>query len=110
MSPEEKRTEDWSPDVARVSQEIASRLQTRGISVQDGDSPDDLRQLLERVEEFEEVVLAGGGDLMVDEPPSRSAPQPDDRRFLLPKRGDDESVSNFLKRLQAATEAARNSL
>lgn len=107
MNPEEIRSEDWDPDVARVSQEIASRLRARGVAVQDGDSPDDLVLLLEQVEAFERTVQAAGGDLMVDEPPRYGAPQPDDSRFLLPPRGADESVAGYLKRLASATQGAR---
>ena len=98
---------NWDRDVARVAQELRSRLRSRGIIVNDSDSPDDVERLLEAVEEFENVVEAQGGDLMVDEPPSRGNAQPDDPRFLLPKRGGDESVSKYLKRLKAAVSAAR---
>lgn len=107
MKPHDDRSVDWSPDVAKVSQDIASRLRARGIAVADSDSPDDLERVFERVEEFERVVQAGGGDLMVDEPPLKGTAQPDDARFLLPTRGDDESVSGYLKRLDSAIEAAR---
>ena len=106
MKPHEERSADWNPDVARVSQEIAARLQARGIAVHDSDSPDDVVQLLESVEAFEEAVEAGGGDLMVDEPRAGDKAQPDDPRFLLPQRRDDESVPGYLKRLNAAIEVA----
>lgn len=107
MKPQENRSVDWNPDVARVSQEIASRLQTRGIAVRASDSPDEVVQMLERVEAFEDAVQAGGGDLMVDEPRGDGRAQPDDPRFLLPTRGDDESVAGYLTRLNAAIEVAR---
>jgi hypothetical protein len=107
MNPEEIRSVDWDPDVARVSQEIASRLQARGVNVLDNDSPEDLVLLLEQLEAFEQTVEAAGGDLMVDEPPKHGKPQPDDTRFLLPVRASDESVSNYLQRLTAAMQAAR---
>jgi hypothetical protein len=107
MRPNENRSEEWSPDVARVSQEFATRLRARGVAVHDADSPDDLVRLLEQVERFEQVVQDGGGDLMVDEPPRHGAPQPDDSRFLLPARRDDESLSQYLTRLTEATQAAR---
>jgi hypothetical protein len=110
MRPDENRSEEWHPDVARVSQEIASRLRGRGIAVHDADSPDDLMRVLEEVERFEQVVQDAGGDLMVDEPPRHGAPQPDDSRFLLPRRGDDESLPNYLRRLATATQTARTGL
>lgn len=108
MKPHEDRSDDWSPDIARVSQEMASRLATRGIKVRESDSPDDVVQLLERVEAFEDAVEAGGGDLMMDEPPPEGRAQPDNPKFLLPKRHDDESVAGYLKRLNSAIVAARS--
>ena len=107
MTHPDNTSNDWNRDVARVAQEMASRLRARGIEVQDSDSPDDVVALVESVEEFERVVEAHGGDLMVDEPPTTGAAQPDDPHFLLPTRAADESVSNYMKRLSAATTAVR---
>jgi hypothetical protein len=103
----QERTNDWNSDVARVSQELTSRLRARGIEVEAADTPDDVIDLLEAVEVFEEAVEAQGGDLMVDEPPTAGKAQPDDRDFLLPVRAADESVKQYIKRLGAATEAVR---
>ena len=104
--PDSSRNEE-SSDLARVSQEIAGRLRARGISIGDRDSSDDLVRVLEAVEAFERAVESRGGDLMIDEPPSRSAGEPDDAHFLLPKRADDESLAQFAERLWAATAAVR---
>ena len=98
-------TNDWNPEVARVAQELGNRLRARGVDVFDADSPYEVEQLVEAVEEFEAAVESSGGDLMVDEPPKHGSAQPDDPRFLLPKRGADESISQFVKRISAATEA-----
>lgn len=100
-------TNQWSPDIARVSQEIASRLRARGIEINDADTPDHIVQVLEAVEEFESTVEAHGGDLMVDEPPTTRNAQPDDPDYLLPTRAADESVQNYIKRLNAATARVR---
>jgi hypothetical protein len=97
---------DEQRDIARVSQEIAGRLRARGVGVHDADSPDDLAQLLESVEEFEAAVEAHGGDLMMDEPLPNEAAQPDDPHFLLPSRAD-ESAADYIGRLAAATAAVR---
>jgi hypothetical protein len=107
MTRPDSTSNDWNRDIARVSQEMAGRLRTRGVEVYDSDSPDDLVLLLESVEEFERAVESHGGDLMVDEPPARGAAQPDDPHFLLPTRAADESVSNYINRLSAATAAVR---
>ncbi|MEX2151951.1 MAG: hypothetical protein WD825_01355 [Gemmatimonadaceae bacterium] len=103
----EHTSDHWNPDVARVAEEMASRLRARGIAVYDSDSPDDVVQLVESVEAFERAVESRGGDLMVDEPPARGAAQPDDPHFLLPTRAADESVSNYVNRLKASTAAVR---
>ena len=71
------------------------------------DTRDEVEAMLEAVEEFERRVERHGGDLMMDEPPVRGAPQPDDPSFLLPKRGDDESAANYLERLSQRTAALR---
>ena len=102
-----ERTNDWNRDVARVSQELASRLRSRGIEISEDDSPDDVAALAEIVEEFEAAVEDRGGDLMVDEPPMRGQAEPDDPRFLLPKRTADETVTQYIERLQAATDELR---
>jgi hypothetical protein len=100
-------TDEWNRDVARVTQEIASRLRARGVDVFDSDAPADVAEMVDAVEEFERAVESRGGDLMVDEPPNRGAPQPDQPQFLLPTRAADESGRNYLTRLAAATTAVR---
>jgi hypothetical protein len=101
------RTNNGDEDVARVANEIASRLRARGITVNEVDSPDDIEALAEAVEAFERGVQRHGGDLMVDEPPPDAKPQPDDPRFLLLHRRADESVTSYIERLTAATAALR---
>src|SRR6476620_12779512 len=104
--PDSSRSEERT-DLARVSEEIAGRLRARGISIGNRESPEDLVRVLEAVEAFERAVESRGGDLMMDEPPSRSAGEPDDAHFLLPKRADDESLAQFADRLWTATAAVR---
>ncbi|HEY2067383.1 MAG TPA: hypothetical protein VGG84_15615 [Gemmatimonadaceae bacterium] len=104
--PDSTRNEP-NTDLARVTEEIAGRLRARGVEVTDRDSPDDLVRLLEAVEAFERAVESRGGDLMMDEPPTRSTGQPDDVHFLLPKRAADETVAQYNERLWAATAAVR---
>ncbi|MEP6730054.1 MAG: hypothetical protein ABJE10_05430 [bacterium] len=94
-------------DLTRVTQEITGRLRARGVDVFDSDSPDDVVRMLEALETFERSVEMHGGDLMMDEPPTRQAAQPDDPQFLLPKRSADESATAFMQRLAAATSAIR---
>lgn len=107
MTQFENTSDEWNRDVARVAGEMAGRLRARGIAVDDSDTPENIVELVESVEDFERAVESRGGDLMVDEPPARGAAQPDDPHFLLPTRAADESVSNYIKRLTAATAAVR---
>ena len=104
----EERQTSSDRDVARVSQELAARLRARNVAVHDDDTPEGILAIVEAVENFETAVQAAGGDLMVDEPPRSGTAQPDDARFLLPTRGDDESATAFVKRVDAACRVARS--
>jgi len=91
-------------DVTRVAREVASRLGALGISLDGTEQPDDLTRIDEAVGRFEEAVEARGGDLMMDEPPEGSRPQPDDPHFALPMRKDGESVAAYAARIDRATD------
>lgn len=105
MTGSSNASNSWDGDVARVAQELADRLRTRGVDVYESDSPDDVERLTEAVEEFENAVEARGGDLMMDEPPTQGRAQPDDPRFLLLSRAADESAVTYVRRLKAAIAA-----
>src|SRR6266702_2794551 len=75
--------------------EATARLRQRGIAVTGADRPDDLVNLLEAVERFEARVEAHGGDLMVDDLKSS---KPDDRHFVLPRRGKGEGLQAYIGR------------
>src|SRR5881398_2100541 len=79
--------------------EVAARLRTRGITVTGAERPEELADLLSAVERFEATVEAHGGDLMVDD--LKSA-QPDDRHFVVPRRGHGEAVRSYIARIDAA--------
>src|SRR6266480_5284885 len=84
--------------------EVAARLRSRGIAVTGSEDPEDLVNLLSAVERFEAAVEAHGGDLMVDD--LKSA-QPDDRHFVVPRRGHGESVRAYIGRIDEATARLR---
>jgi hypothetical protein len=90
-------------DIARVRGEIADRLRHRGVRLDGKETPAELTDLLDAVEDFEQAVEAAGGDLMVDEPATPDADVPaDQRRFMLPPRRDGETASRFIARISDA--------
>jgi hypothetical protein len=94
-------------ELARNATIVADKLRGKGVSVARSDTPEDLVSLLESVEAFEGAVRLAGGDLMMDEPPEGSEPQPDEPRFMLPKRLHGESASSYVMRIADATRMAR---
>jgi hypothetical protein len=96
-------------DVGRVSEQMMGRLSALGIEVDGDESPEQLAQLTEAVERFEDAVEAAGGDLMVDEPPRGHRAQPDRPNFALPRRNADESIDMYIGQLdQAARQIAES--
>jgi hypothetical protein len=90
-----------------VANEIAGRLRARGVHLTGHEDDEGLVRLLEAVERFESAVARRGGDLMVDEPAGADRPlQPDDSRFVLPRRQGSETVDTFIARIIIATERA----
>src|SRR5437870_7695106 len=85
--------------------EVAARLRTRGITVTGAERPEELADLLSAVERFEATVEAHGGDLMVDD--LKSA-QPDDRHFVVPRRGHGETVRAYVARIDEAAGRLRD--
>ena len=92
-----------------VEDEVAFRLRSRGVHLTGRETDEELVEVLEAVERFERVVERRGGDLMVDEPIDGDRPQePDDQRFVLPRRRDADTLSAFVGRIaEAADRAAR---
>lgn len=90
-------------ELRRAMLETADRLRGRGVALTGRESSDELVALLEAVERFEVAAESRGGDLMVDEPPNGSTPQPDDVHFALPRRERREAVASYLGRLDAVT-------
>ena len=91
-------------EIQRVADEIAARLRQRGIPLSGDERPEDLADLMSAVERFEHAVEARGGDLMVDDLKSS---EPDDRHFVLPTRTADESVRDYIARVDGATTVVR---
>jgi hypothetical protein len=96
-------------ELAHAAELIATRLERAGVLLHGDESPDDLADLLDAVEQFEQAVERAGGDLMVDEPTRgrARASQPDNAAYVLPDRGDGEGVRPYLERLGRATTGLR---
>ena len=86
-------------DQARVAAEIRGNLHQRGIDIGDEESGEDLVTLLESVERFERARAALGGDSMINTPGTR---QPERDEFVIPQRRDDESLTQYAARVDAA--------
>ena len=85
-------------------QEADDRLRDRGILVAANDSDLDVADLLEAVEQFESVVEALGGDLMINR---IGATEPQDPAFVLPERRQGERAVDYVERIVAATAELR---
>jgi hypothetical protein len=97
MSAPEERPDMGDPE--SVAAEVAARLRTRGIDVDDDEPPEQLADLLNAVERFEALVEARGGDLMVDDLKSS---EPDDPHFVLPQRESGKDLPSYISRIEEA--------
>ena len=102
------RAEPSDADRRRASDETAAWLRLRGVPLHGNENDESLVILREAIERFEMVVQQHGGDLMVDEPVNvgEKPERPDNSLFALPTRRDDESISAYTSRVNAATNAA----
>jgi hypothetical protein len=87
-------------DQERAAQVARIRLATLGIHLSGRESADELAELQDTVERFEEAIERRGGDLMVDEGVPGKPVQPDDPHFAMPRRRADESVASYVQRLE----------
>jgi hypothetical protein len=95
-------------ELKRAMEHTRARLESLFITLTGKETPEELVAIEEAVERFEAAVESAGGDLMVDEGPTRGAIQPDDPHFVLPQRQPDESVSSYLDRMATATDRVRH--
>ena len=96
--------------VTRATEHVVTHLKHLGVRLNGHETGDELARLLDAVEQFEVSVERAGADLMMDEPVTGAskASEPDDRLFVLPSRGEHESVSDFIGRLAEATVHAQH--
>jgi hypothetical protein len=101
---EDNEAREEFKDAAR---ETAGRIAARSVHLRGNETPRELAEIEEAIERFEAAVESHGGDLMVDEAPRGQRGQPDDPRFLLPKRTATMSVADYLVLLSRAIDGIR---
>ena len=84
-----------------VREELEGRLFESGVKLTGSETDDQIVRLADAVEAFDAARARAGGDSMVNTP---SSSRPDDRRFVLPDRRDDESVERYIGRIRGAVE------
>jgi hypothetical protein len=82
-----------------ASEELAGRIRTKGVRVHGNESAAELDDILTAIDEFENAVMARGGDLMSNSPDSTNPTNPD---YVLPQRKTDESPSAYIDRVRSA--------
>ncbi|HYD52166.1 MAG TPA: hypothetical protein VEA99_06050 [Gemmatimonadaceae bacterium] len=96
----EEQTSLRAEERASVRLDIEARLRARGVALNGDENDDQLASMSEAVEQFEDAVIAIGGDRMVDSADSSEPEHPD---LVLPPRGDDESGDAYVRRLRDLT-------
>src|SRR6266536_3219271 len=89
----------------RARLEAVDRLADRGIPTYPQDADEEIADLLDAVERFEEVVEARGGDLVVNR---IGATEPEDPAFVPPARASGESAPAYRLRIEEATDRLRH--
>ena len=83
-----------------LHEELVSRLHQKGLMLSGDASDADLADLLSAIEQFEAAVEKAGGDLFVD---SLQSSQPERPEWVLPRMRDDETVRDYMNRVNEAT-------
>lgn len=92
-------------EIRNATVELAGRLSTKGVRLMGNESSEELDDMLTAVEEFEDAVMARGGDLMNNSPLSTDPPDP---QYVLPQRRENENPADYIKRVdQAAAQLDR---
>ena len=85
-----------------VREELEGRLFESGVMLTGAETDEQIVRLADAVEAFDAARARAGGDSMVNTP---SSSRPDDPRFVLPVRQDDESAERYILRIRAAADA-----
>jgi hypothetical protein len=83
-----------------VRHELESRLTSNGLKLTGSESDEQIVALTTAVERFDAARARAGADSMTNT--FESSP-PDDPRFVIPLRRDDESTDSYIARVHAAS-------
>ena len=98
---EDERNPHRAEERRRTRDELEARLRERQIDLIGDESDEDIVQMVNAVELFEDRLAQLGDDSYVNTPESS---QPDDDRLVVPSRLDDESPTEYAARVVAAAD------
>lgn len=98
---EDERNPHREEERQRTREELETRLRERRVELTGAESDEDIVQMVNAVEVFEDRLAQLGDDSYVNTPESS---QPDDERLVLPRRHADESATTYAARVVAAAE------
>lgn len=98
---EDERNPHRAEERRRTREELETRLRERRVDLTGSESDEDIVQMVNAVEMFEDRLAQLGDDSYVNTPESS---QPDDDRLVLPKRHADEPATTYSARIVAAAE------
>jgi hypothetical protein len=84
----------------RVRDELESRLEANGVKLTGSESDEQIVALSNAFELFDAARERAGADSMTN---TFESSRPDDVRFVIPIRRDDESTDQYIARVHAAT-------
>ena len=87
-------------DRRQAREALIGQLSERGIDVLEADGDEALADLLTAVQRFERTRFELGGDSYTND---MDATQPDQAAFVMPRRGDDESIAQYTDRVNEAS-------
>ena len=99
-NPAEESNPHRTEERERVREELEARLDANGVKVTGFESDEQIVALSDALELFDATRERMGVDSMTN---TLESSQPDDPRFVIPLRRDDESTDQYIARIQAAT-------
>jgi hypothetical protein len=84
----------------RVRVELEGRLEANGVRITGSESDEQIVALSNAFELFDAARERAGGDSLTN---TFESSRPDDPRFVVPQRRDDESTDQYIARIQAAS-------